>query len=280
MQQISFVILHYKVEKITIQCVENLLMQTYDNYKIIIVDNYSNNGSIENLQIRYLNNNKVDVIALEKNYGFAKGNDVGYLFAKFKYNADYIVVMNNDVLIENRDFCQKLLTVDKKHNVGIIGPDIENLAGIHQNPLLNCITNKKELIKAILIIRLKLICIPFLYWKNPKCRRNGAYSPFIKDEMKNVPLHGACIIFTKEFIDIFNYAFYPDTFLYAEEDILYYLSQKNRINSLYCPSLNVKHMEDVSTNNICRNGKEKRIFELKNSLASLKVLRQIWKEQQ
>ncbi len=254
-------------------------MQNYDNYKIIIVDNYSNNGSVENLKTRYLNNSKVDVVALEKNYGFAKGNDVGYFLAKFKYNADYIVVMNNDVIIEDRNFCKKLLAVHKNHNVGIIGPDIENLTGIHQNPLWNCITNKKELVKAIWTIRLKLTLMPFLYQKKPKCRHIKTYSPFIKDEMKNVPLHGSCIIFTKAFIDVFNYAFYPDTFLYAEEDILFYLSQKNKINSMYCPSLNVKHMEDVSTNNICKNGKEKRMFELKNSLASLKVLRQIWKEQ-
>ena len=275
MQQISFVILHYKVEESTVQCVENLLRQNYSNYKIIIVDNFSNNGSIEHIRNRYLGSCIVNIIALERNYGFAKGNDIGYLFAKFKYNADYIVVMNNDVMIEDRDFCVKLLAISEKNDVGIIGPDIVNLSGIHQNPFMNCITKKRELTKTMWIIKLKLLFAPFLYWKKQSPKRDEVASPFIKDELKNIPLHGSCLIFTRNFIDTFNYAFYPDTFLYAEEDILFCLSQKRGIVSLYCPSIYVRHIEDVSTNSVHMSRKDKKTFMLKNSLASLKILQKI-----
>ena len=41
-----FVILHYKTEKDTIECI-NSIKKLSGNYSIVVVDNASNNGSIE-----------------------------------------------------------------------------------------------------------------------------------------------------------------------------------------------------------------------------------------
>lgn len=280
MDEIVFVVLHYKVIEITKECLDNLLQQNYVNYHILVIDNHSCDGSYEELYALYHENKHVEVITAERNYGFAKGNDIGYLIAKHKYNADYIIVMNNDVMIEDKEFCQKLVSSIYDDAVGVIGPDIINLKGMHQNPLKDCITTKSALNKAIIKTRIKIIMIPLLYdiVKNRKQVVDTLATETIKNEKeeRNVPLHGSCLIFTKPFIDRLEYAFYPETFLYGEEEILYYISTSMNLETLYLPNLVVKHMEDVSTNSLFGKTKEKRLFELKNSLKSLQILKNLW----
>lgn len=275
MDRIAFVILHYKVAEVTDKCIELLHKQQYTDYKIIVVDNYSANGSLEILEEKYLGDDRMRFIPLEKNYGFAKANDIGYLLAKHKYDSDFIVVMNNDVMIYDENFCKKLVDLKLNENTGVIGPDIVNLKEEHQNPLKGCITTKKELKKTIRTVKLKIKLIPMLYNVVQRNKKVTEDFTFITERKNNVPLHGACLIFTRHFIDKFEYAFYPDTFLYGEEELLFYLGRKANLDFLYEPYLKVQHMEDVSTDSVSKNQKDKRMFQLKNSLKSLEIFNSI-----
>ncbi|MCF0125821.1 MAG: glycosyltransferase, partial [Clostridia bacterium] len=147
--KVSFVVLHYKVADITEECVNLILKQNYKNLNIIIVDNNSNNGSLEYLKSKYHNEKNIYIIGIEENIGFAKANDLGYQIAKHKFNAEMIVVINNDLMIYDNMFCQNIVTKYKECNFDILGPDIINKEGVHQNPLKNCITNRKQLNKRI-----------------------------------------------------------------------------------------------------------------------------------
>lgn len=276
MAKIVFVVLHYKVIDITVECIENLLRQNHSNYRILIIDNCSENGSCEKLRDLYGENELIEIIALERNYGFAKGNDIGYIVAKHQYKADFIAVINNDLMIEDSEFCNKLDALSFDERIGVIGPDIVNKNGWHQNPSINCITSKKQLKMAILSTKIKLLLIPLLYNLKPPKKEQAAMTSISSECQRNVPLHGSCLIFTRVFIDQVEYAFYPDTFLYGEEEFLFYAVRSMGIETLYLPSLVVKHLEDVSTDSITQKPKEKRIFELKNSLKSLRLLDQIW----
>lgn len=274
--RITFVVLHYKVSSITIECIENLLRQDYENIQIIVVDNDSNNGSIEEIKKEYFNNEKIYIVTIEHNLGFAKANDLGYQIAKHKYISDCIIVINNDLMIEDEQFCRKLKTIQKQCGYDIVGPDIINTLGEHQNPLQNCITDRKQVEKRIWINRFKILLIPVLYHLK-KSSSEGLFENSREDLniRENVPLHGACLIFGKKYISKHEYPFYPDTFLYGEEEILFFLSQKERLRMAFIPELKVKHMEDVSTNSVQVNKQSKRLFELKHSTDSLKVLRRL-----
>ena len=50
MDKFVFVILHYKTEKDTIECIESIKKLSYKNIEIVIVDNGSQNGTGENLK--------------------------------------------------------------------------------------------------------------------------------------------------------------------------------------------------------------------------------------
>lgn len=68
-------------------------------------------------------NRKLVLIKNEKNYGFAEGNNIGIRYALNFLNPDYILLLNNDTVVE-KDFLKELVKAAEKDEVGITGPKI------------------------------------------------------------------------------------------------------------------------------------------------------------
>lgn len=91
-------------------------------------------------------------------------------------------------------------------------------------------------------------------------------------------LHGCCIFFSPQFISKFDDAFYPGTFLYGEEELLYLKCQRNGLKSVYYPFITIQHIEDVATNSSVHQVKERLVRKLTNSIASLKIIIETYKD--
>ncbi|KLU72377.1 MAG: hypothetical protein RHS_2004 [Robinsoniella sp. RHS] len=114
------------------------------NYNIVIVDNGSKNGSGQFLKDNYSNDNKIYVLLSQSNLGFAKGNNLGYHYAREKLNSDFIIVINNDIILEQKDFLDKLVEIFEDYHYYIMGPDIVTPEKVHQNPLRENLYSKKS----------------------------------------------------------------------------------------------------------------------------------------
>ncbi len=90
--KISIIIVNYCGKHLLEECLESLKNTDYKNYEIIIIDNNSNDGSVEFLNKNYPT---VKMITLNKNYGFAEPNNIGAKVAKGKY----LVFLNNDTKV-------------------------------------------------------------------------------------------------------------------------------------------------------------------------------------
>lgn len=139
MKKIAVVILNFNGEKNTIACLATLIkLKTQDSkFKIMIIDNGSTDGSVrivkefirehshqfasgtENL----LREGEARLIENRINLGFAAGNNVGIRYA-LADGADYILVLNNDTLVD-KDLISELLKVaDSDEKIGIVVPKI------------------------------------------------------------------------------------------------------------------------------------------------------------
>lgn len=273
--QITFVILHYLTEQDTVECVESILNNIeYDNYSIIIVDNGSSNGSGKKIKDRYQNIKKVDVILSEVNLGFAKGNNLGFIKAKHVYRSDFIVVMNNDMIINQHDFVDKVISNYNETKFAVLGPDIISVIDrCHQNPQTTRIINRKDAMfqlarhSMLLVINyLKLEPLVKTILKSIKHKNVVNYKE--KFKMKNVQLHGSCLIFSPKYIQRFD-GLYDKTFMYFEEDILFYICRKNKLLTVYSPELQIFHKEDSATNEFLKNNLSKNRFVYKHSIKSI-----------
>ncbi len=116
-EKVSVILLNYKGVEDTLECVRSLEKCSYDNFDIIIVENASPDDSYERLKEKFGDNpgvepNKVILLKAEENGGFAKGNNIGIEYA-LENNADYIMILNNDTLVEP-DFIEELLKPFKR----------------------------------------------------------------------------------------------------------------------------------------------------------------------
>lgn len=275
-----FVILHYLTADDTIECINSIVsVSEGKNSEIVIVDNYSNNGSIEKVQEHINKFDNCVIIKNTSNLGFARGNNVGYKYAKHKYKDPFIIVLNNDTIIRQNDFLKK---IEKKYcdeKFALLGPDIISLVdGGHQNPLGKVPTKRLVRIQilkySILYILSKLGLYKLVQDKTGKVNKKEKKEPksFEAMEIKNIALHGSCLVFSPIFVRTMNEAFCPDTFLYKEEFILAKRCEKMQLKMIYDPEIKIFHKEDSSTNVFVRTKKEKREFVFKNLIRSNRIL--------
>lgn len=86
------VVLHFRREAMTADCVDALLAQRGGAPRVLIVDNASGDGSFERLRQRFP---QLDVLETGANLGYAGGNNAGIRWAMAQ-GARYVFVVNDD----------------------------------------------------------------------------------------------------------------------------------------------------------------------------------------
>lgn len=268
---IDFVILHYGAIDETIECIESISEKVKGEKRIIVVDNCSPDGSGKLLLKQYCGLGFVSIILAEKNLGFAKGNNLGFKEAK-KDNPDFIVILNSDTLICQKNFTELLEKSYEKYSFDVLGPDIYSTKShSHQNPQREENYSLAELKK----MRKKLLLKNHMKWAIwIKYRIPYERKKFWQEKKEfSVPqtgkvLHGAFYIFSRKYIQKHRECFYNGTFMYFESYILHYLGMQEGLIFQYDPDIKILHHEDVSTDNAYRTQYRKSLFVNKCMLES------------
>lgn len=290
----AFLILHYNEPDITIQCVNSIRENTIGfAVHIVIVDNCSPDGSGSKLADIYKEEDAITILLSDKNLGFANGNNFGYCYIKNTIHADFICIMNNDVLLMQNDFIPRIYKEYQTSECGIIGPHITLLNGSTNYMYLKIHTkkyfeeelqNSKKMYKYYTsklypvrnIINSILRKIEQSKTGQSKVEEKKAEQIAMilasKQRHQNIVLHGCCLILTPKYINHFNDAFNNKTFMFREEELLYLRCRQNNILTIYEPSIDILHLEDVSTNSVYKKDNKREAFKCKCQIDSLKVL--------
>ncbi len=112
------IILNTNRREDTLACIRTLEMNAYRNKAIVVLDNASTDGSPAAIRQAFPH---VQVLALEKNLGYAGNNNVGIAYA-MQHGADWVLVLNEDTLLDPD--CLRLMVEagEEDPKVGIIGP--------------------------------------------------------------------------------------------------------------------------------------------------------------
>ena len=143
--KVAVIIVNWKKYDITSSCIESILNSTNSNFKIILVDNESDNKKVKNFKYR----NEIKIIQNKKNEGFSKANNIGIDYA-LKNNYDYTILINNDTIVE-KNLIEVLLKTAQAKNLSVVQPlilkyngkEIWNAGGRINYFFGNFITRKK-----------------------------------------------------------------------------------------------------------------------------------------
>lgn len=163
--RVAVILLNWNGWEDTVECLESLYRINYPNYKVVLVDNASTDGSIRKIKdyccgrliveskfftyqtkdkpiklVEYLHekgaaledegqlesdqspSNKVlHLIKNDENMGFAGGNNVGIEFAIEHMNPDYVLLLNNDTVVDTEFLNELVNTGESNDKIGFIG---------------------------------------------------------------------------------------------------------------------------------------------------------------
>jgi GT2 family glycosyltransferase len=93
---LCIIIVNWNGKSDTLECLMSLRTDTYTSKQIIVVDNGSEDDSVDAIQAAFP---EVTVLQTGKNLGFTGGNNFGIDYA-LERAADYICLLNNDTTVE------------------------------------------------------------------------------------------------------------------------------------------------------------------------------------
>ena len=122
-KKIAVIIINWKKYDFTLKCIDSVLKSSYKNFKIILIDNESQNSFPDEIN----KSEKIQIIKNENNEGFSRANNQGIKYS-IKNGFDYVLLLNNDTLIKN-DLIDSLIQQSSNLNQKIIQPLILNYDG-------------------------------------------------------------------------------------------------------------------------------------------------------
>ena len=120
--KVAIIILNWNGLEDTMECLQSLKRINYPNYEVIIIDNGSEKNEAEILRQRF--GDYAHVIQNEKNVGFAQGNNIGIRYVLKNSKPDYILLLNNDTIVDSEFLGALVGAGDRDPKTGILGPKL------------------------------------------------------------------------------------------------------------------------------------------------------------
>ena len=108
--KVTIVIPNYNGKHFMEPSLSSLSKQTYKNFHILVVDNASSDGSIEYMEENYPD---IELIKLQKNYGFSKAVNIGIQHSR----TPYVILLNNDTTVDTRYVEEMVKAIEKSPKI-------------------------------------------------------------------------------------------------------------------------------------------------------------------
>ncbi len=285
---VAVIVLNWNGWQDTIECLETVARQDYPNFNVLVVDNGSDddsvekilawaNGEIEEIKTRFPHlvfplipkplpiqiikhiqekpkkDNKFYLLPLKQNLGFARGMNIGMRFATTILKSEFVFLLNNDTVLE-RQTLRNLLAVFKINTqVAMAQPTIY----YYNQP--DRIANAGGQI---------------FPWGQTKY-----YKTIGTQEIKKIEfINGCALCIPKTILE--KYGYLSEKFFFGEEDFeLSLRARKNKLNLVAVGNSRVFHKIAVSSDRKWqKDGRKVVIFAL-NRLIDMKDFYPLWKWQ-
>lgn len=230
---ISIVIVNYNVKDYLYQCLKSIENSKKGlQVEVIVVDNYSSDGSIEFLEPLFQD---VEFIRLNDNLGFAKANNIGINKSRGKY----VLILNPDTIIEENTLWEMYNYMNHHPEVAIAGCKVLNQDGSFQ---LAC----RRGFPTPWTSFTKLFGLQSLF---PKSKFFARYNQTFRniDETYYIDSIVGAFMFARKEVLLSVGGFDTDYFMYGEDIDLCYRVHKAGWKVAYVHSTSIIHFKGQST---------------------------------
>lgn len=118
---VVIVLLTLNQKENTLNCLRSLSKISYNNYKVIVVDNNSDDGTFEEVTAKFPD---VIILRADENLGCSKGRNLGINYALDNLKFKYYLFLDNDTIVKE-DFLNVLVDeISLDDDIAIVHPKI------------------------------------------------------------------------------------------------------------------------------------------------------------
>ncbi|MEN8809800.1 MAG: glycosyltransferase family 2 protein, partial [Flavobacteriales bacterium] len=231
--KLAVIIVNYNVKYFLKQCLESVYNSTsLENIEVYVVDNDSKDGSVEMVVESFP---KVKLIANKKNVGFSTANNQ----AIKETNADYVVLLNPDTLVQSDSFEKVIKFMDEHPDAGGLGVTMIDGNG-------KFLPESKRGLPTPEVAFYKIFGFSKIF---PKSKKFGKYhlGYLNKNETHKIEvLSGAFMAMRMETLDKVG-LLDEDFFMYGEDIDLSYRITQGGYENYYFPGTTIIHYKGEST---------------------------------
>lgn len=212
-KQLSIIIVNYNSGNYAVSCIDSLFKQVGVGFEIIVIDNASQDNSIDLLQEKFAD--QIMLIKSDENLGFGRANNL----AVTKASGEYLLLLNPDTIIEDSNALKILIErLINNPQIGLIGPAIDEPRKGKQ-------------------------VLPRYSYPSSRGLR---YSTKFKELPGKISwLLGACLLIKASVFDEIS-GFDPDYFLYGEDADICLRVRLAGYEIGYCDAVKITHVAGVS----------------------------------
>lgn len=225
---VSVIIVNYNTPALTCQAVHSVLEYTQDvTYEVIIVDNASEDNSVEYISAYIKDEARCTLLPLSFNVGFGKGNNAAIERAQGRN----IFLLNSDAVLLNN--AVKILSdyMDANEDVGICGGNLYNADYSPQPSFITFYNTISSTVNRF-----------FRYWFGDARRNFNDTS----EPCAVAVVFGAAFMLKRSVVNAVG-AFDPAFFMYAEEEELCLRVHRAGYRLMNVPQAKVMHLDGKST---------------------------------
>lgn len=230
--KLSIVIVSYNVGNYLKNCLESV-NKTAKNLQpeIIVVDNNSTDNSLEILEKEFPG---VSVIANSKNYGFAKGANIGMKQAR----GEFVLLLNPDTLVSECAITSMLEYMQSHPEAGILGPQLQDPDGSLQHSCRSFPTwsvyfsNRQSLLNRL---------FPSNKWSNKYLLKQIDHNQIQEVDW----ITGCCLLMRKKTLEEIDYLD-EDFFMYIEDVDIARRAKAKNWKVVYFPQARLIHYKSKS----------------------------------
>ena len=240
---VSIIIVNYKTPDLVIDCINSVRQQTEGiSYEIIVVDNDSNDGSVEMLRQTFADN--IKLIESAANLGFGKANNLGVKYAE----GEYVFVLNSDTVLINNAIKILYDYICQHNGVGVVGGNLYSL-DMKENSSFSKEFDDIEMLRKqagwINIIKNVAYRVYRQKFYTDEQKQKFAYKHTFnhtESPMEVAYIFGTDMMLSRKLYNDMN-GFDPDFFMYAEEEELSWRIYKAGYKSVNVPEAKIIHLD-------------------------------------
>jgi GT2 family glycosyltransferase len=198
-------------------------------------------------------NRKMILLKNEKNYGFAEGNDIAIRFALNIFEPQYILLLNNDVVVDKGFLAELVKVAERERKIGIVGPTIYYYDFLGRSDIIDFAGED------------------IVLWKGRGVRHKSVEIDGGQHNRTVVvdKINGACMLVKREVIEKVG-LLDPAFFLYWEETDFCLRAKRNGYKAVYVPTSKIWHKGASSMSGMYDYGRDKIYFMTRNRFLFVK----------